>query len=288
MGRYNKILAAFDGSESSQNALRQAMALADREHSWVRVLAVVPSYEGELELVGVRDLQAALRGPVEGLIASARKIAGPDSANVITKVEQGEAYETIIDVAEKENCDLIVMGRRGLRHLERMLIGSVTARVIGHTGKDVLVVPRDMEVKLERITAAIDGSRHSEAALERALYFADAYGARLTIVSVVDMLPEQYGDALSVIEGLEKKTASFLEEAKQKAEAAGVAAEIKLLRGDPADEVVRFARENDTGLTLVGSHGRSGIKKLLLGSVAEKIIGLAPCPVLVAKPGMSS
>lgn len=287
MGRYNKLLAAYDASASSQNALRQAMALADRENSWIKVLAVVPSYEGDLELVGVRNIEAARRGPVETLVRSAREIVGPDSANVITNVEQGEAYEKIIDVAEQEQCDLIVMGRRGLRHLERMLIGSVTARVIGHTGKDILVVPRDEEIGLSRMMVAIDGSAYSQAALERALYFAEEYDAELFAVSVVDILPEHYADAPDVVEGLEKKSAAILDQAKQKAAEANVDLEVKLLRGDPAEEITRFSRESGVGLAFVGSHGRAGIKKLLLGSVAEKVIGLSPCPVLVAKPASS-
>jgi nucleotide-binding universal stress UspA family protein len=284
MGRYIKILAAYDGSASGDNALRQAMALADKEHSWVKVLAVVPSYEGDLELVGVRDMASVMRGPVENLVRSARKIAGPDSANLITNVEQGEVFEKIIDVAESENCDLIVMGRRGLRRLERMLIGSVTERVIGHTGKDVLVVPRDAALNVSNLLAATDGSPHGEAAIDRALYFAQQYGVKMTAVCVVDMLPEYYADAPDVVAQMDEKASGVLEAVRQKATGAGVEVDIKVLRGDPADEISNLAKQANAGMVFVGSHGRSGIKKLLLGSVAEKVIGLAPCPVLVAKP----
>lgn len=284
MGRYSKILVAFDASPSSENALRQAMALADREHSWIKVLAVVPSYEGELELVGVRNVEAALKGPVEGLVRSARAIAGPDSPNLITNVEQGEAYEKIVDVADNENCDLIVMGRRGLRHLERMLIGSVTERVIGHTRRDVLVVPRDSSIELENIVVATDGSAYGDAAVKRALYFADEYGASLTAVTVVDMFPEQYAEAMRVIESLEQKAAGIMEAVRKEADAAGIELRTEILRGDPAEEITRFGRKNGAGLLFVGSHGRSGLKKLLMGSVAEKVVGLAASPVFVAKP----
>jgi len=284
MGRYRKILVAFDASPSSENALRQALAFAEKEDSWVKVLAVVPSYEGELELVGVRNMEAALRGPVEGLIKSAREIAGPDSANLITNVEQGEAYEKIVDIADAENCDLIVMGRRGLRHLERMLIGSVTERVIGHTSRDVLVVPRDATVEIDKIVVATDGSRYGDAAVERALYFADQYGASLTAVTVVDMFPEHYAEAAKVIDSLEKKAADVLDAVAREAAAAKVELRTELLKGDPADEVTRFAKEAGAGIVFVGSHGRSGLKKMLMGSVAEKIVGLASSPVFVAKP----
>lgn len=284
MGRYRKILVAFDASPSSENALRQAMALADKEMSWIKVLAVVPSYEGELELVGVRNVESALKGPVEGLVRSARQIAGPDSPNLITNVEQGEAFEKIVDVADSENCDLIVMGRRGLRHLERMLIGSVTERVIGHTGKDVLVVPRDVSIKLDNFVVATDGSEYGDAAVERALYFADQYGASLTAVTVVDMFPEHYAEAMKVIESLEMKGVGVLEAVKKEAAAADVELKTEMLHGDPAEEITRFSKAAGAGLVFVGSHGRSGLKRLLMGSVAEKVVGLSSSPVFVAKP----
>lgn len=284
MGRYRKILVAFDASPSSENALRQAMALADKEMSWIKVLAVVPSYEGELELVGIRNVESALRGPVEGLVRSARQIAGPDSPNLITNVEQGEAFEKIVDVAESENCDLIVMGRRGLRHLERMLIGSVTERVIGHTGRDVLVVPRDAAIELDNFVVATDGSEYGDAAVERALYFADQYGASLTAVTVVDMFPEHYAEAIKVIESLEMKGVGVLEAVKKEAAAADVELKTEMLHGDPAEEITRFSKDAGAGLIFVGSHGRSGLKRLLMGSVAEKVVGLSSSPVFVAKP----
>lgn len=283
MGRFVKLLVAFDGSESSANALRQAMALAEIEHSWIKVVAVVPAFEGDLELVGVRDIEGVITGQVTELVRSAKQIAGPDVPNLITNIEHGEAYEKIIEVAENDNCDLIVMGRRGLRRMDRMLMGSVTARVVAHSRVDVLIVPHDITVDLDHIVLATDGSAHSEAALQRAIYFADAYGKSLTAVSVVDMLPEYYADATELVDKRGKEATAVLERIKQTAAAAGVRMETQLLHGDPAGEITAYARKHGTGMIFVGSRGRSGLKKMLLGSVAEKIIGMADCPVFVAK-----
>ena len=130
MGNFSKILVAFDGSESSRNALSQT--LAKFEESWIKVLIVVPAYEGDLELVGIHDIEGLLRGPTEELTREAREIIGSDSARVNIDVVKGEAFERIIEVAENESCTLIVMGRRGLHRVERMLMGSVTAKVIVH------------------------------------------------------------------------------------------------------------------------------------------------------------
>lgn len=283
-GGHNKILVAFDGSESSKNALKQAIALAKREQSWIKVLAVVPDYEGDLELVGVSNLKETLQGPTDKLVSEAHEIADALSAKILTDVQQGEAYERIVDVAEDENCDLIVMGRRGLRRLERMLIGSVTARVISHSDRNVLVVPRGIEINWKNICLATDGSSHSEAALERAIAYTKEMDGRLSVVTVVDMHPEFYAEATDVVDEMGIRARKVLDEVAAKITDAGLSAETHLLRGDPAQEITEQAMEAGCGIIFVGSRGRSGIKKMILGSVAEKIIGLAHCPVFVAKP----
>ena len=172
MGRYRKILVAVDGSDSSTHALRESFKLATNEKSWITVVSVVPPYEGELELVGVRDVKTALKQPCEKALSMASDIAKAERALIKTVCEEGEIYERIVDLADAENCDLIVMGRRGMSRLEKTLVGSVTARVIGHSQRDVLVVPDNSPIGWERILIASDGSRYSKAAVAKAIDFA--------------------------------------------------------------------------------------------------------------------
>ncbi|MHB1361735.1 MAG: universal stress protein, partial [Thermoleophilia bacterium] len=193
MGDYSKILVAFDGSESSENALRQT--LAGFEQGWIKVLGVVPGYDGDLEMVGVRDLEGLLRGPTDDLKQRASAIIAADSSRAEIEIVRGEAYQQIVDCAEKESCNLIVMGRHGLHRVERMLMGSVTAKVIVHSAKDVLVVPSGGVIGWNDILLATDGSASGDAALERALVYARRHGSGLAAVSVVDMHPEYYADA---------------------------------------------------------------------------------------------
>ena len=122
MGKYRKILVAVDSSESSRNALHQAFKLANEEKCWITVTSVVPPYEGEIEILGVKDIKAALRKPCEDALAEVQKIAKTERMLVKTVCEEGEVYERIVDLADAENCDVIVMGRRGLRRIERTLI----------------------------------------------------------------------------------------------------------------------------------------------------------------------
>jgi nucleotide-binding universal stress UspA family protein len=283
MGRFRKILVAFDGSPSSVNALRQTISLSRTEGGWIKVLAVVPTYEGDLELVGVRDPGRTIRGPAETLLKSAREIAREESAIILTGIEQGKVYERIVGVAGDENCDLVVLGRRGMNKLERMLMGSVTARVIGHSGKDTLVVPAGAKIGWERILVATDGSPHSNAAVQKAVDFAHSYGGKLTAVSVVDVLTEMYAGAPALIDDLVKRAKGYVEEVEWKAVAVGVEAQTYVGEGESYRTIIDLAEQENAGLIVMGSHGRTGLKRLLMGSVTEKVIGLAHCPVLVAK-----
>lgn len=283
MPKYKKILVAFDGSESSQNALRQAIRLARTEKCWVKVVSVVPSYEGDIYLTGVKDIEAAIKGPAEKLLAEAREIASAEGVSVITNVQQGEAYERIVDVAESENCDLIVMGRKGHSSIEKAFIGCVTERVIGHTHSDVLVVPKDAAIGLGGILVATDGSKYSESASDRAIGLAKSYGATLGGVSVVDVTEEFLTEAPAIVEKLIKDAKSALEAVSKKSDAAGVKVKTFVREGEAFRVITELAAELGANLIVMGSHGRKGLSRLLMGSVTEKVIGHSTCPVLVVR-----
>jgi nucleotide-binding universal stress UspA family protein len=283
MGRYRKVLVAFDGSESSKNALRQAIKLARAEKSWIKLVAVVPSYEGDIDLTGVRDVAEAIEGPARKYLAEAVDIAQAEGAAVITNIEQGEAYERIVDVASAENCDIIVMGRRGRGRLNKAFMGSVTARVIGHSDRDVLVIARDSSLGWNKILLPTDGSKWSEAAAGHAIDFAKSYGGELKAVSVVDVTEEFSVQAPDIVEKLVQNCKAVLEVVRKKAEAAGVKVETFIREGESHEVITGLATEVGADIIVMGSHGRTGLKRLLMGSVTEKVIGHATCPVLVVR-----
>jgi len=283
MGRYKKLLVAFDGSESCMNALNQAITLASTEHSWIKVIAVVPPYEGDLELVGVSNITEAINGPGEKLLAEARTIAESRGVSVLTNLEQGEPYERIVDIAETESCDLIIMGRKGRHQIERSLMGSVTARVIGHTYKDVLVIPRESGVKWGKVLLATDGSRFSETATEHALDIAASHNAALEAVTVLDINDEFYAQAPDRVAEMTKQARSLMDGISEKARAAGVTCETFVREGEPYLAITGRAEEGGADVIIMGSHGRKGIGRLLMGSVTEKVIGYSDRPVLVTR-----
>ncbi len=283
MARYRKILVAVDGSASSRNALAQAFRLAVDEKCWITVASVIPSYAGELDLTGVRDVHASLAKPCEDALGEAQRLAERERALIKTVCEEGEVYERIVDLAEGENADIIVMGRRGRGRLERSLIGSVTARVIGHAQRDVFVVPDGSALGWKKILFATDGSKFSARAAEKAVSFARSYGGELVVLSVVDVPPEFYAEAPKAVEDLVRKAKEYAFAVGEMAAAAGVKSESFVREAEAFEAIIRLAKEQAVDVIVVGSHGRTGLRRLLMGSVTEKVIGHAPCPVLVAK-----
>lgn len=281
--KVKKMLVAIDGSESSMHALKESFKLARNEKSWITVVSVVPEYKGDLDLVAVGNIMASMRKSSEDALHKARELAKAEGALIKTVCEEGEAYERIIDLAEAENCELIVMGRRGLSRLERVLMGSVTARVIGHSPIDVLVVPRDASIGWDKILVAVDGSKYSKSATERAIDFAAAYGGELKVLSIVDVPAEFYGESPDAVENLINKAKTYVEEVKKQAEAAGVKAETLVREGEAYKMILDVAEDLSVSTIVMGSHGRTGLKRLLMGSVTEKVIGYAHCPVLIVK-----
>lgn len=281
--KVKKMLVAIDGSESSMHALKESFKLARNEKSWITVVSVIPEYKGDLDMVAVGNVMASIRKPCEDALHRAEELARAEGALIKTLCVEGEAHERIIDLAEAENCELIVMGRRGLSRLERVLMGSVTARVIGHSPIDVLVVPLNAEIGWKKILLATDGSRYSKAASERAIDFAFQYGGQIVVVSAVDVPAELYGEAPDAVEGLIKKAKGYVDDVKRQAEASGIKIEAFVREGEAYKAIIDLAKEQNANIIVMGSHGRTGLKRLLMGSVTEKVIGYSSCPVLVVK-----
>jgi nucleotide-binding universal stress UspA family protein len=181
------------------------------------------------------------------------------------------AYEGILEEANETQPDLIIMGRHGYTGLTRLLMGSVTARVIGHAPCHVLVAPRGVPLNFQRLLIASDGSVFSEAAWTEAVNLAQAMGSALVGVAVAAS-DRDIPTATGVVRNLEAAASQQ-----------GITLETMIPKGRPEEGIVKAADFKQASLIILGSHGRTGLKRLLMGSVAERVIGHAKCPVLVVK-----
>lgn len=144
-------------------------------------------------------------------------------------------------------------------------------------------------IAIRKILVPTDFSALSKQAQTWATELAKRYDASLTLLHVYQpisyALPEGYVlPSANLLADLEVNLGRALDEAKKQLESAGVPVDTSLVQGIPFAEIVRFAREGGYDLVVLSTHGRTGLRHALLGSVAEKVVRKAPCPVLTVRP----
>jgi hypothetical protein len=275
-----KLLVCTDESPDSQGAVTVALDLAKAAGCKVfllQVLSFIPVYELQTpDLVPPAminlEMQAAQEAAVKSRMEAWRGKAAELGVDLEPRLRTSvSAYEGVLEEAEALQPDWIIMGRHGLTGLARLLMGSVTARVIGHSPFNVLVVPQGAALEFKRLLVACDDSPFSAAAWQEALSITQRMGSHLL------------GIAVASTDGEVKTANEVLRKMEAEAKMRGVPLETAVPQGQPDQAIIMFAQAKKVNLIILGSHGRTGLRKLLMGSVAERVIGQAPCPVLVVK-----
>jgi nucleotide-binding universal stress UspA family protein len=269
--KMEKLLLASDRSEFSEGAIRETIKLAKICGSKLYVISVaetpdIRAYNYPLE--AFEKLEIVTRQHLESIKEMAEK---EGAVCEIIERRGPETYKYIVDEAAKNNVEMIIMGRRGRTGITRVMMGSVTAKVIGDAPCKVLVVPRFTRISLEKILVPTDGSIFSELASREAISIAKRTKSSLIVLSVA-----KKDENLPVAE-------ASVGMVKEVAEKEGIKVETLILIGKPHEVIVYTAGKKNAGFIVIGSHGRSSIERLLMGSVTERVIGHAECPVLVCK-----
>jgi nucleotide-binding universal stress UspA family protein len=271
-GRFEKLLLSTDGSEFSEGATRLALQLAKNCGATLHVMTMVmtnPEYETLAPHLVEKAEQDA------GVILNAvRQQAEAQGVACQTQVYRGDdpADETLA-AAEALSADAIIMGRRGKRKLARWMVGHATVKVIGGAHRPVLVVPRAAAVPSRRILLATDGSRYSDNAAANAAKLANLCQLSISVVSAV---------AASHSQARRDEAQQAVERVTQLLAQDGVDCEGLVLEGKPDEVIVNTAQQKGADMIVVGSRGRTGLERILVGSVSERVIGLAECATLVA------
>lgn len=276
LGRFETVLLATDGSEFSTGALRLALIIASRCGIQLTALTIVLSNPEYDAIAPQLALQAEVRArEILEEVSQAAAAAGVAVAPVIRHGQ--DPYLEIVQQSEEMQADLIVMGRRGRRGLARMMVGDATAKVCGHARCSVLVVPKAARMWERRILVATDGSRCSDAAAVAAGRLAALCGLPISVVSAVRPVHNQ---------ARQEEAIRVVERVKQAYRDDGLEVTALVEQADrPEEAIVQAAQGQGADLIVVGSHGRTGLRKVLLGSVSERVIGQAQGPVLVVKTG---
>ncbi len=287
--RVEKLLLASDRSAFSEGAIKEAILLAKKCSSFLTVMSVVeanPEFDAMAPQI-VEKIDAEVRQHLEAIKERAKK----EGVTCETVVRRGdEAFALIAQEAEERKITMIIMGRRGRTGLSRLMMGSVTARVIGQAPCNVLVVPRAAQFSCQRILVATDGSRFGDAAVSEAMGIAKRCGSELLILSVVpsesvaamDIVHSELRKDLMVEKEL-KAAEATVQEAKDAAAKEGIAVSGLLLSGKPSEGILLAAKEKKADLIILGTLGKTGMDRLLMGSVTERVIVTAECAVLAVK-----
>lgn len=286
-----RILCAVDFSDGARHALAVATRIAQERgatlelvHAWQ---VPYPVIAGELAIPQaiIDELQADAQRGLDAMVRDAVALGAPRATGTLVA---GTAWEQICDVATRDRAvELIVVGTQGRTGLPRVLLGSVAAQIVRHAPCPVLAVRRGVEVHpFRRVLVAVDFSPAARAACELAIA-ALAPGGTLTLVHVVDLPVKIHGELhpIEMFGAIDRRAVEVLETWRAQLTpklptGATIAIEVRI--GYAGAQLLAAAEHDHSDLVVAGSHGRTGITRLLLGSVAEKLVRESPCPVLVA------
>lgn len=272
MGKIEKLLLATDLSDYSEGAVTEAITLAKQcatELYAVSVIEINPEYE----TFGTDVIEKEEKEVVtyfESLKARALK-EGVTCKTILR--ESGEPYRLIVEEAEKKKVDMIILGKHGRRGLAKVLMGNVAAKVIGYAPCNVLVVPKAAVIEFRNVLVATDGSGHGDAAVAEAVGIAKRCGSHIIAVSAF-LMDEEREEARTIVDNVIKA-----------AQKEGVSAEGVTPRGKPYEAIVETAGGRAVDLIVMGAYGKTGLRKLFMGSSTEKVVGLAGCGVMIVKHG---
>lgn len=294
-----RALVATDGSPSAGTAVD---LVADIEWPAGTTIRVVEAIEAGAALFGgpwpavamvqADALEAELRHAARETVEKARAQLSRPGLEVVAAVLRGRPATAVVDAAKNMQADLIVMGSRGHGTIESMVLGSVSAEVVDHATVPVLVARGPT---IRRIVLAWDGSSCASAAADLIRTWPILAGSAIRVVSVADVeipwwtgfpaagtpqLLPIYADAANASR---REHDELAREMTALLRSAGHAAEADRREGDAATELLAAAKEWKADLIVMGTHGRTGLARLVLGSVARNVLHHAPCSVVITR-----
>ncbi|NHN62574.1 universal stress protein [Haloarcula sp. JP-Z28] len=282
---YEDILFPYDGSDGASAILEHAADIADWVDATVHVLFVADTTRDSVTVVEGRTVDA-LAQQGETTVEEAADALTARGVDYDTDVVQGNPAPTIAEYAERYDYDLIVMPTHGREGLSRYIIGSVTEKVIRLSSIPVLTARMQPDERLafpyENILIPTDGSTGAVHAAEHGLSLAAAVDATVHALSVVDdaSLGLDVRSAASESDG-EQAATDAVDDLVSEADSYGVRNTVTHIEhGDPAEEILECIDSNDIDAVVMGTTGRRGTDRILLGSVAEKTARSAPVPVI--------
>lgn len=288
---FKKILCPVDFSPGSQQAMRVAVRLAneaDAELMLVHVWHLPPIASTEEATFPADTIELMIRDEERGLADASLMASKLGAKRVTTKFLTGVPWDQIVETLRDPAIGLVVLGAQGRTGFERILLGSVTEKVVRHAPCPVLAVRTRGELTaFNHVLCPVDFSESSRQAVALAAELASPGGAGIALLHAIDVPVTYSGEPpiASFFDDYEKESTRMLEKwARDLRAKVSVPVSILSKVGSPGKQTLAVLDDDKTfDLVALGSHGRTGIRRVLLGSVAEKIVRHAPCSVLVAR-----
>ncbi len=287
------ILVPLDGSDFAEQSLTAARSLAEAYGGRITLASVVPVQRlsedtpiPQWQHEQVERSRAKLAAYLETVAARLREA----DLTVDKEVLVGSVAEAINRLVDERDIDIVVYSTRGRGGIQRWLLGSVATRLIQLLTRPLLIIrprvgspPPIMDFK--KILVTLDGSEFAE----RVLPFARAsipYGTEIILLTI-PQIPEahQYGAVVEEIQQLreyvEQRSQTYLEDVAESLSESGLETRVIVKGTRPAETIVQVAEEEDVDIIMLATHGRGGFDRLFVGSVADRVVQFATCPVFL-------
>jgi len=298
---FNHIVVPLDGSKLSETALEYVTPLASRMNAKVVLLHAISAPYGEIfddapdriEAAAAMRRRATASG--DSYMAGVAELVSAEGVECETHVGYGAPAAVILNYIERHRPDLIAMSTHGRSGLRRMVVGSVTTAILPRAETPVLVVHPDEDgqipaVSFETLVIPLDMSSRSEDVLPLATRLAETLNLNARLITCIPSpsqlyigsVPEVYPYPDDLMQQTQDATDDYLEEVLTAVnEGRKLNAQWESLEGGPASRIVEYAQAQPNSLIAMCTQGRTGLGRLVLGSVTDAVIRTGNTPVLV-------
>ena len=294
---YKKMLVLLDGSKLAEIVFTYAQELSARLNITLELLHVCSPQEAEqlpmrqayMEHMAeiLQSKAAEIRSKIEGKTQS-------KSVKARSKVLVGYPAEEILNYADKNNIDLIMLSTHGRSGIRMWDLGNVAHKVIHAAKVPIWLVPSELREEIiwdklpkRRMVIPLDGSKLSEEVIPHAITIAKQRGAKSEIV-LVYVEPIEFAlsvEQIKLLRATHLSMKKYLVDQAKRFSKEGISVRTKILRGEPASEIIDFVKHNPAQLIAMATHGRVGLSRMIFDNVAENILHLVKkTPIFLVKP----
>ena len=282
-----KILIPLDGSKTAETVLPYIKYLASQFDSKIEVLGV-----------GIGNKNRRVNRLLNEYIDNTVSNLNAEKIETEAVVIYGSAADKILNYSKQNDIDLIIMATHGRSGVKRWWMGSVAEKIISQSITPILLIPSKKKkvtqtkkiTSIDRILIPLDGSNIGQAALDHIELIARETGAAINLIQVISTSGSMEASLLgnanwdSFFKAMRETASDYLESLVEELKGHGISAKYHILIGNPAAEIIEYARKNKADLIAMSTHGRTGLARWVLGSVADKVLHGAGMPMWLVRP----